>query len=228
VEALHAPLSVRPSTHRRHVHHHRSPRSTSCPGSKSHRQDGHQVGLGVEYAVSPVTTDPSGSRPTLPPRLQPPYRRTAAGTGGKRLDLEPICRVLRSGRRRRGRCRGRIVEQPPASSSHGVSPCPPFTLPAKVASFFLSRISKRGGFDLYRLVAICAKSPVLALWHSLHRALRVGIPAGDHASANRGRNPAVHDPPIRVARVKNLVIPYFWLADLPSMARLGWWAGSSG
>ena len=75
-----------------------------------------------------------------------------------------------------------------------VSPCTTFTLPEKVASFFLVAHLERGGFDLDRLIAILRKA-LHGVGHTLDRALPSGFTGSDRRERKDGATAAERHPP---------------------------------
>src|ERR1019366_8133633 len=133
------------------------------------------------------------------------------------------------GRRRRCRGRGRIVEHHQRLGRHGGVALHHLHIAGECRFLFLVAHLERGGFDLYRLVAILRKA-LHGIGHALHRALRAGVTGGDHRECKSGRPGAMRDPPGRgAARGKHHPENHFGLADLPETDRvLPGWTGSAG
>ena len=86
-----------------------------------------------------------------------------------------------------------------------VSPCTTFTLPEKVASFFLSRISSEAASIWIGWSRFC-ENPCIALGTPVHRALRAGIAGGDHRQRERGAAGACAIRLNQVLRGENIIM----------------------
>ena len=198
----------------------RSPRThVLALGQHDAAEHGDQVGPGVEHRGFAGHHLVLLGHHDIALGFEPADRRTAAGTGvaagiGAIWPLRPALR-----RRRRRRCPDRRT--PPAILDvMVVSPCTTLTLPAKVASFFLSRTSSVADSIWIGWSRFCEK-PCIALGTPVHRALARRLSIRPACSASAHGRPA-RDPAVEVLRGQTIIIGIISRWRLPEHGPRPW------